>query len=1341
MSSPSNNRGTCSRSSSARSKHSARVVAQTPVDAQLHADFEGSQRHFDYSSSVGAANRPSASTSTVSTYLQNMQRGRYIQPFGCLLAVQPDTFALLAYSENAPEMLDLTPHAVPTIDQRDALTIGADVRTLFRSQSSVALHKAATFGEVNLLNPILVHARTSGKPFYAILHRIDVGLVIDLEPFNPADVPVTAAGALKSYKLAAKAISRLQSLPSGNLSLLCDVLVREVSELTGYDRVMAYKFHEDEHVLIIQDGSLAQPLSLCGSTLRASHGCHAQYMANMGSVASLVMSVTINDDEEEDGDTDSDQQPKGRKLWGLVVCHHTSPRFVPFPLRYACEFLLQVFGIQLSKEVELAAQAKERHILRTQTLLCDMLLRDALVGIFTQSPNVMDLVKCDGAALYYQNQVLVLGSTPSESEIKSIATWLQENHDGSTGLSTDSLVEAGYPGAAALREVVCGMVAIKISSKNFIFWFRSHTTKEIKWSGAKHEPFDADDNGRKMHPRSSFKAFLEVVKWRSVPWEDVEMDAIHSLQLILRDSLQGEDANRNNIRSIVKAPSDDMKKLQGLLELRTVTNEMVRLIETATAPVLAVDIAGNINGWNKKAAELTGLPVMEAIGRPLIDLVVADSVEVVKQILDSALQGIEEQNLEIKLKTFHEQECCGPVILMINSCCSRDLSEKVIGVCFVAQDLTRQKMIMDKYTRIQGDYVAIIKNPSELIPPIFMINDLGSCLEWNKAMQKITGMKREDAINKLLIGEVFTLHDYGCRVKDHATLTKLSILMNAVISGQDPEKLLFGFFGTGGKYIESLLTVNKRTNAEGKITGALCFLHVASPELQHALEVQKMSEQAATNSFKELTYIRQELRNPLNGIQFTYNLLKPSELTEDQRQLVSSNVLCQDQLKKILHDTDLESIEQCYMETNTVEFNLEEALNTVLMQGIPLGKEKRISIERDWPVEVSHMYIYGDNIRLQQVLADYLACALQFTQPAEGHIVLQVIPKKENIGSGMQIAHLEFRIVHPAPGVPEALIQEMFQHNPGVSREGLGLYISQKLVKTMSGTLQYLREADTSSFIILIEFPVAQLSSKRSKPSPRLVRWIVEEVAAGRSPSIVLHRYRNYCSSADSASPSPCACSYDVPVGTDVLSLLHKDYHTSRLNVLLRVLFVVQQLLQQNKHCSKRDIYYMYPSIFVEVAVVDRAINDICILFKCSRHNLNVVPVVKGNLEILYDFPITLAVTCMVFASLVMGWIRFMEGEKKVYCITSVNAAFSIPVDIEAIKDVVSVAHYILVVEKETVFQRLANDKFCERNRCIVITIGGKLKAFLLGAIYTGKPQNGGNEVRVGSNVAKGCQV
>lgn len=688
MTSMSNRGATCSRSSSARSKHSARVVAQTSLDAKIHTDFEESEQPFDYSTSIGVANRPSGvesggvPPSAVSAYLQRMQRGKHIQPFGCMLAIEDDTFIIIAYSENAPEMLDLASHAVPSIEQREALTIGTDVRTLFKSPSAVALQKAASFGEVNLLNPILVHCKSSGKPFYAIMHRIDVGLVIDLEPVNPADVPVTAAGALKSYKLAAKAISRLQSLPSGNIPLLCDVLVKEVSELTGYDRVMAYKFHEDEHgeviaecrrsdlepylglhypatdipqasrflfmknkvrmicdcsappVKVIQDKRLPQPLSLGGSTLRAPHGCHAQYMANMGSIASLVMSVTINEDDDE---TAIDQQ-KGMKLWGLVVCHHTSPRFVPFPLRYACEFLLQVFGIQLNKEVELATQAREKHILRTQTVLCDMLLRDAPVGIFTQSPNVMDLVKCDGAALYYKNQFWLLEVTPTEAQIRDIAAWLLEYHNSTTGLSTDSLTEAGYPRAAELGDAVCGMAAIKITSKDFIFWFRSHTAKEIKWGGAKHDPGGRNDEGRKMHPRSSFKAFLEVVKRRSLPWEDVDMDAIHSLQLILRGSLQDEPV-MDNSKTIVNATPDEAKQIQRMDEVRTVTAEMVRLIETATVPILAVDASGNINGWNTKAAELTGLSVEDAIGFPFVDLVEGESVEVAKSILRLALQG------------------------------------------------------------------------------------------------------------------------------------------------------------------------------------------------------------------------------------------------------------------------------------------------------------------------------------------------------------------------------------------------------------------------------------------------------------------------------------------------------------------------------------------------------------------------------------------------------------------------------------------------------------------------------------------------------------------------------
>nr|XP_016479284.1 PREDICTED: meiotic recombination protein SPO11-1-like [Nicotiana tabacum] len=65
-------------------------------------------------------------------------------------------------------------------------------------------------------------------------------------------------------------------------------------------------------------------------------------------------------------------------------------------------------------------------------------------------------------------------------------------------------------------------------------------------------------------------------------------------------------------------------------------------------------------------------------------------------------------------------------------------------------------------------------------------------------------------------------------------------------------------------------------------------------------------------------------------------------------------------------------------------------------------------------------------------------------------------------------------------------------------------------------------------------------------------------------------------------------------------------------DVLLRVLLIIQQLLQESRHGSKRDIYYMHPAVFKEPSVVDRAINDICILLQCSRHNLNVVSVGNG---------------------------------------------------------------------------------------------------------------------------------
>ncbi|CAL0320906.1 unnamed protein product [Lupinus luteus] len=1118
----SSSRPSHSSNNSGRSRNSARIIAQTTADAKLQANFEESGCSFDYSSSVRISgtvdgDHQPRSDKVTTAYLHHIQKGKQIQPFGCLLALDEKTSKVIAYSENAPEMLTMMSHAVPSVGDHPALGIGTDIRTIFTAPSASALQKALGFGEVSLLNPILVHCKTSGKPFYAIIHRVTGSLIIDFEPVKPYEVPMTAAGALQSYKLAAKAITRLQSLPSGSMEKLCDTMVQEVFELTGYDRVMAYKFHEDDHgeviseiakpglepylglhypatdipqasrflfmknkvrmivdcharhVKVLQDEKLPIDLTLCGSTLRAPHSCHVQYMANMNSIASLVMAVVVNDNDEDGDSSDVVQPQKRKRLWGLVVCHNTTPRFVPFPLRYACEFLAQVFAIHVNKEIELELQIIEKNILRTQTLLCDMLMRDAPLGIVSQSPNIMDLVKCDGAALFYKNKVWRLGVTPSESEIRDLALWLSEHHMDSTGLSTDSLLDAGFPGALSLGDIVCGMAAVRISSKDTVFWFRSHTAAEIRWGGAKHEPGESDDS-RKMHPRSSFKAFLEVVKTRSLPWKDYEMDAIHSLQLILRNTFKDTMTMHINTSAIDTRLSD--LKIEGMQELEAVASEMVRLIETATVPILSVDVNGLVNGWNTKIAELTGLPVGEAIGKHLLTLVEDSSIDRVKKMLDMALQGEEEKNVQFEIKTHGSYMDSAPVSLVVNACASRDLRDNVVGVCFVAHDITVQKTVMDKFTKIEGDYKAIVQNPNPLIPPIFGTDEFGWCCEWNQAMTKLTGWKRDEVMDKMLLGEVFGTHTACCRLKNQEAFVNLGIVLNKAMSGSETSKVAFGFIARNGKYVDCLLSVSKKLGTDGAVTGIFCFLQLASPELQRALHIQRLSEKTALKRLKSLSYIKRQIRNPLSGIMFSRKLLEGTELGTEQIQLLHTSAQCQRQLSKIVEDSDLDSIIDGYLDLEMTEFTLHDVLAASLSQVMLKGNSKGIQIMNDVAEQIRMETLYGDCLRLQQVFADFLLISINFT-PNGGQVVVAASLTKEQLGKSIHLVNLELSITHTGIGVPEALLNQMFGNDGHESEEGISLFITRKLLKLMNGDVRYLREAGKSSLILSAELAAA----------------------------------------------------------------------------------------------------------------------------------------------------------------------------------------------------------------------------------------------------------------------------
>jgi phytochrome B len=167
-------------------------------------------------------------------------------------------------------------------------------------------------------------------------------------------------------------------------------------------------------------------------------------------------------------------------------------------------------------------------------------------------------------------------------------------------------------------------------------------------------------------------------------------------------------------------------------------------------------------------------------------------------------------------------------------------------------------------------------------------------------------------LGRMVVGEIFGMQMTCCRLKGQDSMTKFMILLNGAMDGQDSDKFPFSFFNRHGKYVEALLTANKRTDADGVITGVFCFLQIASVELLQALTVQRATEKVAFAKLKELAYIRQEIKNPLYGIMFTRNLMQDTDLSEDQKQFVETSEVCERQLRKILDDMDLESIEDGY---------------------------------------------------------------------------------------------------------------------------------------------------------------------------------------------------------------------------------------------------------------------------------------------------------------------------------------------------------------------------------------------------------------------------------------------
>ncbi|KAI8002051.1 Phytochrome E [Camellia lanceoleosa] len=115
--------------------------------------------------------------------------------------------------------------------------------------------QSSDFGKSFNYSRSVIHAPQTvpEEQITAYLSGIQRGIVIHLEPALLGDLALSLAEVVQSQKLLARAISRLQSVPAGDIGVLCDTVVEDVQQLTGYDRVMVYKFHYDDHGEVVSE--------------------------------------------------------------------------------------------------------------------------------------------------------------------------------------------------------------------------------------------------------------------------------------------------------------------------------------------------------------------------------------------------------------------------------------------------------------------------------------------------------------------------------------------------------------------------------------------------------------------------------------------------------------------------------------------------------------------------------------------------------------------------------------------------------------------------------------------------------------------------------------------------------------------------------------------------------------------------------------------------------------------------------------------------------------------------------------------------------------------------------